>query len=366
MGWIKPDVQDIVRYLSWLDLNLYGGMAYLASERHIRARENPLLVWPETASILVLSTTYAHPESIQVPIDGIPHGRIASYAWQTDYHTRLQPVFAQIADEIEQRVRHLIRWKGFTDSAPILERQMAVQAGLGWIGKNGCLIHPEGGSFTLLGEVFTDLPWSKAQALPDTSREVIPDRCGTCRLCLDHCPTGCIRDDRTLDASRCISYLTIEDKGVIPRDLRPLMGNWVFGCDICQAICPWNRKHVIKPEGFQLAIPTPYPDLLQQSLWNEDEFNDSYRGTAIIRPKWKGFIRNCVVALGNAGQPVAGEVLTRLLKHSQEPLIRLHAAGAVGRYTGVTILQALTECSQNDPDERVREECRISLKEMQD
>jgi len=241
---------------------------------------------------------------------------------------------------------------------------MAVQAGLGWIGKNGCLIHPEGGSFTLLGEIFTDLPLSQAQTPPNKSQDVVPDRCGTCRLCLDHCPTGCIRDDRTLDASRCISYLTIEHKGAIPRELRPLMRDWVFGCDVCQTICPWNRRHVKQPDGFQLAIPTPYPNLIQQSQWSEGQFKDSYQGTAVIRPKWKGFIRNCVVALGNTGEPKASEILIQLMKSNHEPLIRLHAAGALSRFSGDTVLDSLTECSQNDADERVREECRISLLEM--
>ena len=159
---------------------------------------------------------------------------LPAYAWLPDYHLTIPILINEFIERIEKKLGRNINYKAFTDSAPILERDIAQRAGLGWIGKNSCLIHPDQGSFFLLAEVFTDIELEIDQPL-------LADRCGSCTRCLEACPTHCILPNRTIDAYRCISYLTIENKGPIPRDMRKYTGNWIFGCDICQMVCPWNR-----------------------------------------------------------------------------------------------------------------------------
>ncbi len=362
-GWITPQRQDLSTYKDWLSLDLYGGMAYLASDRHLAPRENPRLLWSEVQSILPVAVPYPHPESIKVPIDGLPHGRIASYAWQADYHLTMPAVFDALAGQLALEFGRQFQWRGYTDSAPILERQMAAQAGLGWIGKNGCLIHPQTGSFFLLGELFTDLPFELVHPSSALPVPQVPDRCGTCRRCLDACPTGCIREDRTLDASRCISYLTIEHKGVIPRELRPQMGNWIFGCDVCQIVCPWNRKQIGLPDEYNQTVPSPYPDLPGLVQIGDVEYKETYTRTALVRPKRQGFVRNVCIALGNSGDQSSFHPLLHVLVSEPDPVIRIHAAWALGQRKGENAVDALYQVQMHDSDERVREECRIGLGE---
>ncbi len=362
-GWIPPERQYLAVYKDWLSHGLYGGMSYLATERHLAPRENPLLLWSEAQSILSIAIPYPHPELIKPPVDGLPHGRIASYAWQADYHLTMPGVFETSVRQLSERLGRQFQWRGYTDSAPILERQMAAQAGLGWIGKNGCLIHPNNGSFFLLGEFFTDIPIEQVHPLSAVPMPPAPDRCGTCRRCLDACPTSCIREDRTLDASRCISYLTIEHKGVIPRDMRPQMGDWIFGCDVCQIVCPWNRRQVGLPEEYNQAIPSPYPDLVGLLQMSEEGFREVYDRTALLRPKRKGLLRNACIALGNSGDPRGIGQLEKILEKESDPIIRIHAAWAVGRLPGENAIDVLQKAQSNDLDERVREECRFSMME---
>ncbi len=362
-GWLAPNRQDLSVYTRWLDLSLYGGMTYLASERHITPRGNPLVLWPEARSILSVAVPYPHPASIAPPVEDQPHGRIASYAWQADYHETMPAVFEALARQLALEFGRQFQWRGYTDSAPILERQMAAQAGLGWVGKNGCLIHPRTGSFFLLGELFTDLPIELVQPPSMEPVPPVPDRCGTCRRCLDACPTRCIREDRTLDASRCISYLTIEHKGVIPRELRPQMGNWVFGCDICQIVCPWNRDKVGLPDGYSPAVPDPYPALCELIQMGDGEFKETFAQSALMRPKRRGLLRNACIALGNSGNRAAVRPLLDVLTREDDALIRIHAAWALGVLSGENAVTALQTAQNGDPDERVREECAISLGE---
>lgn len=214
------------RYLAWLDSGYHAGMAYLASDYHIHARQNPSILFPDVKTIFTIAIPYPNPLSFPKPIDA-PRGRIASYAWYRDYHLTMADVFDQVVVQLKEKLGFEFSWRGFTDSAPILERQMAMQAGLGWIGKNGCLIDPVAGSYFFLAEIFSDIPPSKLQESGiRVDPETIPDRCGTCTRCIDACPTNCILPDRTIDAGKCISYLTIENKGVIPRDQRE---KWEIG-----------------------------------------------------------------------------------------------------------------------------------------
>jgi len=232
----------------------------------------------------------------------------------------METLVAFIGQQVGGQVAH--RW--YTDTGPLLERELAQRAGLGWIGKNTCLINPGVGSYFLLAEILLGIELEPD--LPFT-----PDRCGTCRRCLDACPTGCILPDRTLDARRCISYLTIENKGAIPPDLRPQMGNWVFGCDACQTVCPWNKFAQAEfDQAFAAGPGLPFPDLVAELDLTPQAFNRKFRQSPIRRAKRRGYQRNVTVALGNSGNPAAIPTLEKALE-SDEPLVREHAAWALGR-----------------------------------
>jgi epoxyqueuosine reductase len=219
---------------------------------------------------------------------------------------------------IEEQAGTPIKSRWYTDTGPILERDLAQRAGLGWIGKNTCLINPKTGSYFFLSEIFLDLALE-----PDPP--FITDHCGTCTRCISACPTGCILPDRTLDATRCISYLTIELKDDIPLEMREKIGNWVFGCDVCQMVCPWNR---FAPEGdsaFDEKLPSPSPEDLTLT---PKAFNGRFKRTPLTRAKRRGYLRNVVVALGNNGEMHVLPVLQNAL-NDEEPMIREHAQWAI-------------------------------------
>jgi epoxyqueuosine reductase len=212
------------------------------------------------------------------------------------------------------------RW--YTDTGPILERDLAQLAGLGWIGKNTCLINPKAGSYFLLAEILLGI-----ELEPDPP--FTADRCGTCNRCIEACPTGCILPNRTLDARRCISYLTIENKGEIPTDLRPQMGNWVFGCDVCQMVCPWNR---FAANEYDRGL-APYPgltglDLRADLTLTPQGFNQKFKESPVQRARRRGYLRNVAIALGNSGNPAGIPILEKALQ-DDEPLVRQYAGWAL-------------------------------------
>ncbi len=231
-------------------------------------------------------------------------GRVAAYAWGADYHEVLDERLKRLVEFIEGKTGRPLANRRYTDSGPLLERELAQRAGLGWIGKNTCLINPEMGSYFLLAEVLLDLELD-----PDPPFEA--DRCGSCTRCLEACPTHCILPDRTLDARRCISYLTIELKDDIPDELRPQMGNWVFGCDLCQQVCPWNMRFAAAPgEYARSRCPNSSrdraclsPRLVEELALTQDDFNLKFKGSPVRRAKRRGYLRNVAVALGNSGDP---------------------------------------------------------------
>ncbi len=360
----KPDNIDIRlfdKYSEWIRTISFGTMTYLASERHTAPRRDPRLLWPEVRSILSVAVPYDNPASLPKPADGLPRGRIAAYAWQQDYHQTLPILLDRQMQSFQEKLGKPFQWRCSTDSAPILERGLAAYAGLGWIGRNGSLIQPGVGSYLLLAEVFTDLEPEVLEELTGGQGIPVTDHCGTCRRCIEACPTGCIRDDRTLDAGRCISYLTIEHKGQIPRDLRPLLGDWVFGCDICQMVCPWNDKHASREAPESLAIPTPFPELITELALSETEFKQKYARTPILRTKRKGYLRNICMALGNLADPASVEALADLLAHDAEPLVRASAAWALGRIGGITALTSLESAASSESDENVIDEIQHAL-----
>ena len=321
-GFTTPDPPPhLPAWEGWLALGRHGQMDYLTDRR----RADPHLLLPECRSILALAVRY--PDPLTAPrFDGLdPHGRVAAYAWGADYHLVLPERLEALGTFIAQQANAPLPYRWYTDTGPLLERDLAQRAGLGWIGKNTCLIHPQIGSYFFLAEILLGLEIEPDAPFPF-------DRCGTCTRCLDACPTGALLPGRTMDARRCISYLTIENKGVIPPDLRPLMGNWVFGCDICQMACPWNRRPTASPDpAFTPRPGIPAPDLCADLALTPQEFNRKFKENPIQRPRRRGYLRNVAVALGNAGGADAPTALERAMKNNEESLIREHAAWALER-----------------------------------
>lgn len=308
----------------WLARGCHADMAYLATDRARAARANPRLVLPECKSILVLGIPYnrSHPSPSRNQEWG--EGKIASYALGEDYHLVLPPRLQRLVQFIETQVGHPVPNRYYTDTGPLLERDLAQRAGLGWIGKNTCLIHPQKGSYVLLAEILLGL-----ELEPDAP--FATDHCGTCTRCIEACPTDAILPNRSLDARRCISYLTIENKEAIPEDLRPQVQNWIFGCDICQQVCPWNKFSA--PQGdasFQPGAGAAATDLIATLALTPQSFNRQFKRSPIQRAKRRGLLRNAAVALGNLGDERALPALENALNDS-ESIIREHAQWAISQ-----------------------------------
>jgi epoxyqueuosine reductase len=327
-GFTTPDPPPhLPDWERWLAQGRHGQMDYLTDRR----RADPRLLLPGCKSILVLAARYPSPLLMEEQ-QGM-RGRVAAYAWGADYHLvlpqRLEVLAAFTAEQagrlaVSGQSNGPVAHRGYTDTGPILERDLAQRAGLGWIGKNTCLIHPEIGSYFFLAEILLSL-----EIEPDAL--FAADRCGTCTRCLDACPTGALLPDRTLDARRCISYLTIENKGSIPPEMRPQMGNRVFGCDLCQTACPWNRR--LEPDRQPVFPPRagiPAPDLCADLALTPREFNRKFKDSPVQRARRRGYLRNVAVALGNTGGPEAVPALEKALE-DVEPLVREHAAWALER-----------------------------------
>ena len=313
---------------NWLAQGHHGTMNYLAEERSRLRRADPKQILPECKSILVLATPYSSPAGRgmsegQGEGENTITGNIASYARGIDYHDILPARMKELVQFIEEQVGGPVKNRWYTDTGPILERDLAQRAGIGWIGKNTCLIHPKQGSYFLLSEIFLDL------AL-ESDPPFNTDHCGTCTRCIHACPTACILPNRTLDATRCISYLTIELKDDIPVELRDKLGDWVFGCDICQQVCPWNR---FAPEGDPaFDAKTPLPSLTEELTLTPQAFNQRFKLSPVKRAKRRGYLRNVAVALGNAGDMHVLPVLQNAL-NDEEPMIREHAQWAINKIT---------------------------------
>ncbi|MQC27043.1 MAG: tRNA epoxyqueuosine(34) reductase QueG [Chloroflexi bacterium] len=356
VGVTTPDSPPhLDAYVDWLDAGYHGDMGFLATERAQQRRADPRSILPECESILVLGIPYDKPAS--PPSDELhpSQGQIAAYAWGADYHETLKSRLKQIIAFIEEQVGAVVPNRYYTDTGPILERELAQRAGLGWIGKNSMLINPQRGSYYLLAEILLGLP-----LVPDAP--ISTDHCGTCTLCIEACPTDCILDDRTLNASRCISYLSIELKDAIPLDLRPKMGQWVFGCDICQQVCPWNIRFASERGDPEFAPRTEVPivDLPKELSLSTQEFNRKFKGSPVKRAKRRGYLRNVAVALGNAAQSSNIPALSRALEREPEPLVRAHVAWSLGR-SGAEAKPALERALQTEEDQEVRKEIERAL-----
>nr|WP_246149860.1 tRNA epoxyqueuosine(34) reductase QueG [Arenimonas fontis] len=318
--------RDVAHLRDWLAKGQHGTMDYMA--RHGDKREQPDRLVPGTLRVISVRMDYGSggdDEAWAALADG-NRAYVARYALGRDYHKVLRKRLQRLADRIAAEAGPF-GYRVFVDSAPVLERALARDAGLGWIGKHSCLINRHGGSWFFLGELFTDLP------LPVD--EPASAHCGTCRRCIDICPTGAIVAPYRVDARRCISYLTIELRGAIPEQLRPLIGNRVFGCDDCQLICPWNKFAVRSPEpDFRVRHGLDRAGLVELFGWSEQEFLQRTEGSAIRRTGYEGWLRNLAVALGNA--PTSPEVLSALASRRDHPseLVREHVAWALSRHHG--------------------------------
>jgi len=305
-------------FQNWIAQNHHGTIDYLATERSLTRRADPKQILPECKSILVLATPYDSPLPMGEGLEVRDELRIASYARGADYHDVLPARMKDLVQFIEEQVQRPIKNRWYTDTGPILERDLAQRAGIGWIGKNTCLINPKQGSYFFLSEIFLDL-----ELEPDPP--FVTDHCGTCTRCITACPTDCILPNRTLDATRCISYLTIELKDDIPLDLRDKIGNWIFGCDICQQVCPWNR---FAPQGDSAFDDIRTPPTPEDLTLTPQAFNTRFKPTPVQRAKRRGYLRNIAVALGNIGDLHALPVLQNAL-NDNEPMIREHAKWAI-------------------------------------
>lgn len=358
-------------FTAWLEAGRHGEMGYLANERSRLRRSDPHEILPEVRSILVLGVRYPSPVSDASRQKGVEDeagavetkqytGKIAAYAWADDYHDVLPERLKALVAFIEAAVGHPVPNRWYTDTGPVLERDLAQRAGLGWIGKNTCLINPQQGSYFLLAEILLGIDLE-----PDLP--VVTDHCGTCTRCLEACPTGCILPDRTLDARRCLSYLTIELKGAIPEDLRPALGEWVFGCDICQQVCPWNQRFA-QPEGDPAFSPrpdVPRPDLIRDLQEITPEvFNRRFKGSPVKRAKRRGYLRNVAVSLGSqAAGSQDSEVVAALAAalHDGEPLVRRHTAWALGQVGGEAARRHLAAALSAEQAPEVRDEISAAL-----
>ncbi len=293
-------------------------MAYLTRPESMEKRRDPRLVMPTAKSVLVVAASYAGP--VAPAPDGLT-GRVARYAWRADYHDWLLARLKHLVRLIEAETGVSVQARCYVDTGPILERAWAQVAGLGWLGKNSCLIHPTLGSFLLLGVALVDL------ALPTANRGSLPT-CGSCVACLKACPTGALLAPGVLDARRCLSYLTIEHRGDLAPDLFRAVGDRVFGCDVCQDVCPWNRK--LTGDHKAGAVPaqaTLYlPDLLTMDARS---FRERFRSTAIWRATPEGLARNAAIVLGNSSDPSALGYLEAAAEGHPSPLVRRHASAAI-------------------------------------
>ena len=377
-----PDAERIIK--ERISQGLMDGLPWFTAER-AEVSCNPHSLLPGAQSIIALAMFYLTQQPDET-VSGVPKGRISRYAWGDDYHeiikSRLQQFATWLRDYARDEVEN-VETRLFVDTGRMVDRTVAQRAGLGWYGKNTTIITKGWGSWVFLAEIVTNLPLTDgATNLYDTPLKA---NCGNCEICLHACPTSALPAPYVLDNTRCISYLTIELRGSIPLELRPLMGNLIFGCDICQQVCPVNkvverRLGLRKADGavsskFESFDFQPHqefrprngigstPELIPLLSLTEEQFRERFRLSPIRRTKRRGLLRNVCVALGNSGDPQAVPALIKAL-HDDEPLIRGHAAWALGRIRGEESKRALQEAMASEEDEETLQEIRCALDEF--
>lgn len=340
---LSPNVSK--NFESFIADGLHGDMAWMAEKAD--RRRSPKALWPEVRSVITVAVNYGSSSDPLALLNSPDRGAISVYARGRDYH-----------DVLKKRLKALARWlieqaedadvKVFVDTAPVLEKPLAQSSGLGWQGKHTNLVSREFGSWLFLGELFTTLEFT-----PDQPME---DHCGSCRQCLDVCPTDAFVDAYRLDARRCISYLTIEHKGHISAELRPLMGNRIYGCDDCLAVCPWNKfAAVASPSVLNPRIELEAPRLADLVHLNDADFRRVFSGSPIKRIGRDRFVRNVLIAIGNSGEVNLGAVVEPLCDDGS-PLVRAMAVWALGQLTPTRAHDLRADCLTTETDSDVRDE----------
>jgi len=279
------------QYLDWIELGRQADMTYLSRKDAVVKRGDPQQILAGCQCIISLAIPYQHPKHA---VDSVfpGKGRISAYALDRDYHDLIREKLTRLEDFIRSHTNGIVELKSYVDTGPILEQSYAELAGIGISGKNSCLLIQGAGSFFFLAEILTDLP------LP-VDEPYTRDLCGTCRRCIDACPTQCILPDRTINANRCISYLTIENKGEIPDALKGQIGDWLFGCDVCQIVCPHNARKTDQPMSLGEPLLPEFQDLIELFSYDENEFSKKFGQTPLSRAKRTGILRNAAIVLGN-------------------------------------------------------------------
>ena len=325
-------------------------------EARVKRGASPAKLLPGVRSILALGLSYHTPDPTPPPSDDALRGRVSRYAWGRDYHRVMERRAKALVASLEALGGGAARF--YVDYGPMPDRAAAQRAGLGWFGKNTNILTSDAGSWVFLAEILTDLDLE-----PD---EPLKKNCGSCIACIPACPTNAIPAPYVIDNTRCISYHTIENRGPIPQELRPHFGDWVFGCDICQDVCPVNDRNADTPGDEEFAasdVDRAYPDLIELLALSKDEFTRRFRGTPLLRAKYEGMQRNVCVALGNAGDARAVPALRRALA-GPSALVRSHAAWALGHIGGSDAEAALRAALPTETDPAAREEIEAALAEL--
>lgn len=343
------------RFEHWLAAGYAGEMHYLSDRA--AAYEHPSHVLEGARSVVLLAMNYRTEEPAGEQGEIPPgYGRVSRYAWGTDYHDVIRERLNSLAEWLQRHVP-AARVRGVVDTAPLLEREFAQLAGLGWIGKNTLLLNKQLGSWFFLAAILTDVEL-------EYDEPFAADHCGTCRACLDACPTDAFVDAYVLDARRCISYLTIELRESIPNELRNALGDWLFGCDVCQDVCPWNHRAPQTTEPAFQPLDNVNPMELA-ALFNLDEaaFRARFRHTPLWRAKRRGLLRNAAIVLGNRPNLPANDALIRGL-NDEEPLVRGACAWALGKFDDRKAIDALTQRLTIEGDSTVADELTRSLQQL--
>lgn len=328
VGFAPAAPVPVERLEEWLGRGYQGKMSYL--ERNLEKRADPRRILEDARSVVSLLLLYHHPD--EDPPSGASHGVVSRYARGDDYHELIHEMLAEVIESLQQ-VDPGCGARAYVDTGPVMEKYWAVQSGMGWLGKHTNVLSRDLGSWFFLAEILLDrhLQYDSPQ----------PDFCGSCTRCIDACPTGAIVEPYVLDSRLCISYLTIELRDDIPVELRSPMGNLIFGCDICQEVCPWNRRAASsKSPRLAARLENRSPDLTRLAKLSPEEFSRRFRKSPVKRTKWSGFMRNVAVAMGNSCAPEMVEDLEGLL-HCSEAMVRRHAAWALVEILGERAEQIL-------------------------
>lgn len=347
-------------YLDWLAARQNGSMGYMGRPDRVARRRDLSVILPGAQTLIMVGLDYHTLRLPRAVAEDPARGRIAAYAWGRDYHALMLPRLKALAGWLQAESAAPVASRVFVDTGAILERSHAQQAGLGFIGKNTMLIHRRRGSDFFLGEVLSSVVCDGY----DTPEA--PSLCGRCARCLNACPTQAFPQPYVLDARRCISLLTIEHAGWIDRALRARMGNWVFGCDVCQVVCPWQRFAIqtLETDFYPLDNDRAAPPLAELLELTPPTFARRFAGSAVVRAGRDQLVRNACVAAGNSGQTALAARLEALLRSDPSPVVRGHAGWALARLAGSTARPALRAAMDRDPDAETRSDLGLTLKEL--